>query len=348
VPKTDGSPRELRDHLAALEKIYQGLESPTPEKDRENLLAYTDAVAKTAAAIFDHKDCEPEIRQKAAEVCLTALHRRLTADPKSIDRFLEMTDRLEARGKGTPLAALAAFERVWGLAEAPDSALPDSNARFERFVKAVEQLGEVDPPHAQSAELLLKTAGTLEEKGQIDRAREMLELLKSRFPGTPPALMASGTLARFALRGQVLEDFAGDGLDGGRVDLKDFRGKVVLVDFWATWCTPCVKEFPAIKELAKQLESKGFVVLGIDVDQDPKTAKSFLASQEVNWPQIYVGPIDQSAPPSSLAIRLGVTTLPFKLVLDRSGRLVASGHSIDELKKVIELQLASPETQSGE
>jgi len=79
-------------------------------------------------------------------------------------------------------------------------------------------------------------------------------------------------------------DFALTDIEGKPVKLSDYKGKVVILDFWATWCPPCVKEIPHFNELSKKYASKGLVVLGVSVDQGGLPAvKKFMAKTPVNY-----------------------------------------------------------------
>ena len=84
---------------------------------------------------------------------------------------------------------------------------------------------------------------------------------------------------RVNLAGKPAAEFTLKDLQGEKVSLGDFRGKVVLLDFWATWCGPCREELPSIEKLNRELKGKGLVILGIN-DEDTGTAKSFLKKNE--------------------------------------------------------------------
>lgn len=82
---------------------------------------------------------------------------------------------------------------------------------------------------------------------------------------------------------------SGPGLDGKTVALSDFAGKVVLVDFWATWCDPCKEEIPALAKLHERLGPKGLVVLGVSMDEEVKEVPGFAAKAGINYPLILAG-----------------------------------------------------------
>jgi len=85
-----------------------------------------------------------------------------------------------------------------------------------------------------------------------------------------------------SLTGKPAIDFTLKALDGGKVTLSDLRGKVVVLDFWATWCGPCRKELPILDKLSQQYQDKGVVVLGVN-DEDNATVKSFLKKNNYNF-----------------------------------------------------------------
>jgi peroxiredoxin len=104
-------------------------------------------------------------------------------------------------------------------------------------------------------------------------------------------------------------------LDGDKWTLRDLRGKVVLVNFWATWCPPCRKEMPDLDALYKKFRDQGFVVLAIS-DEQPEAVRSFLAKHKVAYPVL----LD---PGDLIHKRFGVDGIPKSYLYDRDGKLVA-------------------------
>ena len=104
-------------------------------------------------------------------------------------------------------------------------------------------------------------------------------------------------------------------VDGGGLDTSAFAGKVVLVDFWATWCVPCIKEIPGFNQLKKDYESKGLVVLGIATDEEgAERVKPFLQKHPMNY-LVGLGSAD-------LSTKFGLDELPVTIVFDRTGKQV--------------------------
>ncbi|WP_085783557.1 TlpA family protein disulfide reductase [Candidatus Nucleicultrix amoebiphila] len=103
----------------------------------------------------------------------------------------------------------------------------------------------------------------------------------------------------------------------GHISLSDYRGKVVLIDIWASWCGPCRVSFPLYDQLYKELKSKGFVILAINTDTDLNKAKEFLKATGVSYPIL-------SDPDAQVVSQFNPSTMPYALLLDRQGNIVST------------------------
>jgi peroxiredoxin len=107
-------------------------------------------------------------------------------------------------------------------------------------------------------------------------------------------------------------EIAGTDLEGNRFQLSQARGKVVVVDFWASWCQPCGDAMPALDRLYRQYKDHGLVVVGVNVDREERNARQFLRRTRVSFPVVH----DES---HSLADRYAPPTMPSTYVIDRRG-----------------------------
>ncbi len=115
---------------------------------------------------------------------------------------------------------------------------------------------------------------------------------------------------------RIAEDFTVKTVDGRSFRLSEHRGKVVFVNFWATWCPPCREEMPALERLLQRTEKDGLVMLAVSVDADAKAITPFLAEHRFTFE---VG-LD---PTMRLAEAYGVRALPASFIIDHEGRLAA-------------------------
>lgn len=106
--------------------------------------------------------------------------------------------------------------------------------------------------------------------------------------------------------------FTVDNIYGGQISLESFKGKVVYVDFWASWCGPCLKSFPFMEEMQQKYADDGFAVIAINMDQDRENAHAFLDEHPVTFP---IG-LDAAG---DVAKEFGVFVMPSSFIIDRDG-----------------------------
>jgi len=114
--------------------------------------------------------------------------------------------------------------------------------------------------------------------------------------------------------GESAPSFALPALGHGTASLDEYRHKVVLVNFWATWCPPCVEEAPSLEKFAEAMRPQGVVVIGVSVDQDPAALAKFVADHHLTFPIV-------RDPYQRLAHRYGTFQFPETYILDRDGRV---------------------------
>ena len=127
-----------------------------------------------------------------------------------------------------------------------------------------------------------------------------------------------------SVAGKRAEDFPTD-IGGKPGRLSDLRGKVVVLNFWATWCPPCVEETPSLNKLQKYIESRNALVLGVSVDEDPDAYQKFLKDQGVIFPTFRDLSVHRDSLTNTLIAPIangyGTTLYPETYIIDRHGKI---------------------------
>lgn len=113
-------------------------------------------------------------------------------------------------------------------------------------------------------------------------------------------------------------DFTLDALQGGRVSLSSYRGKLVFLNFWATWCPPCRSEMPAMQALYERLQARGLVIVAVDLAEDRQVVAEYIKSNKLTFPVL----LDATG---EVGGTYGAQSIPTTYIIDREGRVLARG-----------------------
>jgi peroxiredoxin len=139
-------------------------------------------------------------------------------------------------------------------------------------------------------------------------------------------------LDRLAFIGKEAPQFELETLDGQKVSPADFKGRILIIDFWATWCQPCLRELPRMKATYEEQHAKGLEILGLSLDEDKDRLAAFVEKEKIPWKQVYLG--EKSNELGKLYGFEGA--IPAVFLIDRAGMV----RGMDLRGQVMKLQVA--------
>jgi thiol-disulfide isomerase/thioredoxin len=236
-------------------------------------------------------------------------------------------------------------ETLVGLRNVAAKAAPSERVAALAAVKAeVDRLAAKYPDEPLMGSLASGYIKSMERAGATHEETQAQWAAFAAYPGTALANAAPAGAREAAARQQLSDrakrpiELAFTAVDGRKVDLRDLRGKVVLVEFWATWCAPCKEEIPNIKKLYAAYNGKGFEVVGITlenarladadtmIEREQKLAKArqtlvdFTAKHEMPWPQYFDGKYRQN----TIALDYLINSIPAMFLIGKDGRIITT------------------------
>ena len=217
-------------------------------------------------------------------------------------------------------------------------------AEFDKLLAAHK--GEKTDDVAQI--LLMKAMLYLQVFDNEDKGVPMLKQLKTDFPDSKQGKQVDAILAniekqaaakkiqRALVEGSKFPDFNEKDTAGKPLSIANYKGKVVLVDFWATWCGPCIGELPNVLKTYEKHHGKGFEIIGISLDQDGDKLASFTKEKNMAWQQYF----DGKGWGNKLAGQYGVNSIPATYLLDGEGKIIAKNLRGEELEAAVAKALA--------
>ena len=345
----EGSPKQL---LAFIKNLAV---SRPPFQSRDEMRRHMEQVAEAISTAADAVLAGPATDEQAVE----ALEWKMQA----FDVRKRLGDRAAAADQKTFLDSLANDPRK-PVAKAVARARVEMQLKRWRFLDPQEQVdlintfvNQVEQDGATRQDVMIAmNFGQIGEMGGDKMAVKALNELLAIFRKSQdsdvrqmlPQLEATARLVN--LMGNKIE-LEGTLLNGKPLDWESFRGKIVLVDFWATWCGPCRSEVPNILKNYRAYHDQGFDVLGISLDDTREAAVSYVKQMDIPWPTVFSEKPGESGWRAPMARKYAINAIPRAILVNREGiviSMVARGPFLDhELEKIFGKPTAEQSTTKG-
>lgn len=338
-PEVQQSPEELYKQIQQLARTQP--ESRTREAVRKHLKDLSSKILKLADQILEQKtDDEMAARAVRAKFEMLDLQTRLgeTLAPLQAKQFAKKV----ADDERPAIARIGKAKMIEDRAE--KAFLLKSEDRKKLVEDLISFIGEEKPDKTAIRLAINVTRGlerTKDKELVVSAYEQTAELLaKSDIKGVEGIVEKfKGSARRLSLPGEELR-LVGKTFDGEDFDWSSYKGKVVLVDFWATWCPTCVAKMPRFVELYREFHDQGLEIVGVNVDENPLRLSGFLNRTPLPWTQLFG---DKNGRPGSENVNAdyyGVSALPTVFLVGKDGKVVSVDALNDDLKDEIKKQLA--------
>jgi thiol-disulfide isomerase/thioredoxin len=294
--------------------------------------AADEAWKKVEAAMKNIK--EPEVKPKSREDVVEFLKKGLAEYDAAAKEFYEKagTDPRRWQAKGFELDIARARDMIGQKDATPPEKLVDE------ILNAPDAPAEMKA-NAAGIQLVLRVRNIDESPGgEAAWAKDVEAYLKAN-PQSKFAPMFEQKLKSISALAGIKDkplDLKFTAVDGREVDLAKMRGKVVLIDFWAVWCGPCVAELPNVLKAYEKLHPKGFEIIGISLDQDKAKLEGFVKDKGMAWPQYF----DGKGWKNDISSKYGISSIPAMWLVDKKG-MVVSTNARANLEALVEKHLAA-------
>jgi thiol-disulfide isomerase/thioredoxin len=331
----------------------QFLSQDWAQTNRDNGRILVDAVIE----VLSHTEIEPQLIGVCAKIASDLNEAKLPDDAaevyESIAKSAEKSDDARMKVEASAAALQAKLLRE-GVHTAVDEYAAASEPDIADVAARIEKVFEDANADAGSFSVFSNLAAKWEAEGLLRPSEQIYMGIQKLFASLDDKVLAprvkqtvDTARKRLGLIGQSMT-IEGKTLDGQPFDWSAYQGKVVLVDFWATWCEPCREEMGNISQVYEKYRDAGFEVVGVNLDEDQDVLSQFQEQNKLAWNNVVSDKNGELGFNNPLAVRCGVRYIPFVMLIDKSGKVAAIHTRGARLEPAVKELLGEGASETGD
>lgn len=316
----DGTPKELVKFIRGVANQLSEKSSLDEKEFKRGLLA----ILKAAEKALDAEKIKPEVRLEAMRWKISVLLDLRGRGDKTAESRLKKFLTAMSRDKDEGVSELAVAHLLLLRVQQVDALKDKQREQLSRDLLAYPSSDKLQSRVGTA----IKFGELLEAQGRNEMAGKLFQTIARRVAKSKDERLAAlapqfeGFARRATLVGSEL-NIKGKTVDGKEFHWGDYKGKVVLVDFWATWCRPCLAALPGVRKHYDEFHSRGFEVVGISLDRRPDVLQDFIKETKLPWTTLFSGDPEATGFNHPMATYYGVMAIPMTILVGRDGKVVA-------------------------